>query len=52
MTDYICYCFEYTEADIRNEVAQNHGQSLLLTRIVEAKRQGTCQCDVKNPKGS
>jgi hypothetical protein len=48
----ICYCFEYTELDIRNEVFQNNGQSPLLDRIIEARKQGTCQCDIKNPKGT
>ena len=48
----ICYCFEYTELDIRNEVFQNNGQSPLLDRIIEARKQGTCQCDIKNPNGT
>jgi len=51
MKDYVCYCFEYTESDIRNEVTENNGHSLLLDRIVEARKQGTCQCEAKNPKG-
>ena len=52
MAEFICYCFEYTELDIVNEVAKNHGRSLILERIIEARKNGTCQCYTKNPKGT
>ncbi|PKN38711.1 MAG: BFD-like (2Fe-2S) protein [Deltaproteobacteria bacterium HGW-Deltaproteobacteria-10] len=48
----ICYCFQYTEMDIRKDVFQNNGQSPLLDRIIAERKQGTCQCDIKNPKGT
>jgi hypothetical protein len=48
----ICYCFEYTELDIRNDVFKNNGPSPLLDRIKDVRKQGTCQCDVNNPKGT
>ncbi|MCJ7807613.1 MAG: (2Fe-2S)-binding protein [Dehalococcoidia bacterium] len=52
MNAFICHCFEYTESDIRDEVLQNNGRSLLLERIVEARKAGTCDCDTKNPRGT
>jgi hypothetical protein len=51
MAEFICYCFEYTESDIVNEVVKNHGRSLILEKIIEARKNGTCQCDTKNPRG-
>jgi hypothetical protein len=46
----ICYCFGYSQADIVDDVARHHGRSTILERIAEAKKNGTCQCDTKNPK--
>ena len=52
MAEFICYCFEYTKSDIADEVLKNKGRSLILERIIEARKNGTCQCDTKNPKGT
>jgi hypothetical protein len=52
MAEFICYCFEYTESDIVNEAVKNHGRSLILEKIIEARKNGTCQCDTKNPWGT
>ncbi len=52
MAEFICYCFEYTKSDIVNEVLRNNGCSLILERMFEARKNGTCQCDTKNPKGT
>ena len=46
----ICYCFNYTDADIVADVVARHGQSTIEQRIAEAKKNGRCQCEVKNPK--
>jgi len=48
--ELVCYCFRYTEADIREDV-RAHGTSTILARIVAAKREGACQCALTNPKG-
>jgi hypothetical protein len=48
---FVCYCFEYTRQDIEDDVRQN-GRSLILEKILEAKKLGTCQCATKNPKGT
>lgn len=46
----ICYCFEYTEADIQNDLLENNGRSLILEQITEARKNNTCKCDVKHPE--
>ncbi|MEZ0328396.1 MAG: hypothetical protein ABWK15_02305 [Dissulfuribacterales bacterium] len=50
MAERICWCFGYTDEDIRQDVAQ-HGRSLILERIMENKKGGICDCVHKNPKG-
>jgi len=51
MLEIICYCFNYTRADIARDLREN-GRSSILERIVGEKRLGTCQCTTKNPKGT
>jgi hypothetical protein len=46
----VCYCFDYTDADIIDDFLKHRGCSTILEKIVEAKKTGTCQCDLKNPK--
>jgi hypothetical protein len=46
----ICYCFNYTDADIADDVLENRGRSSIEEKIAKAKKNGTCQCDIKNPK--
>lgn len=46
----ICYCFNYTAGDIRQDVL-THGRSTIMERILVAKAAGACQCAAKNPKG-
>ncbi len=46
----ICYCLEYTEADIVNDVAANNGKSSILDKIAEARKNNLCQCDEKHPE--
>lgn len=48
--EIVCYCFEYTVEDIRNDVLK-HGQSFILGKIEAEKKAGGCDCAVKNPKG-
>ncbi|MEK6202336.1 MAG: hypothetical protein N2A40_07960 [Desulfobulbaceae bacterium] len=50
MSSLICYCFGYTEEDLRQDVLR-HGQSLILKRIVAAKKDGQCRCAETNPAG-
>ena len=47
----ICYCFNHTRAEIERDYCKN-GRSLILEKIIEAKRLGACQCAIKNPRGT
>ena len=50
MSKLICYCFEYTHENIKQDFIAN-GRSLIMERIVAEKKMGACQCTAKNPKG-
>ena len=50
MKGLVCYCFEYTVDDIREDYNEN-GKSLILERIAEEKKRNGCDCVKKNPKG-
>lgn len=50
VNDLICYCFEYSAEDIRQDYAKN-GRSLIMEKIKSEKMFGNCQCSTKNPKG-
>jgi hypothetical protein len=50
MKDLVCYCFEYTAEDVRQDFFRN-GRSLVMEKIQAARQRGGCQCAVKNPKG-
>ncbi len=51
MANLICYCFNYTDDDIKEDVLKNNGKSTIMERIVNEKKAGNCQCETKNPKG-
>ena len=46
----ICYCFGYSEEDIKRDYMEN-GKSLILSKIQMEKKFGNCQCASKNPSG-
>jgi hypothetical protein len=46
----LCYCFAYSLADVRREVAQT-GDSSIPDRIEAEIRSGRCDCERKNPSG-
>lgn len=47
----ICYCFAYSEEDIVRDVIENRGASLILERILNEKKNGTCNCISNHPEG-
>lgn len=47
----LCYCFDYSHADIRREV-EEHGSTDIAERIKREVQAGYCACEVKNPSGS
>jgi hypothetical protein len=47
----VCYCFAFTKADLRNDIA-NRGETDAPRWIAAEIRAGHCACEVKNPEGS
>jgi hypothetical protein len=50
MKELICYCFEYTEQDILDDLNRNKGKSSILAKIAEARKSNNCRCDVQHPE--
>ena len=50
MNNLICYCFGYTEDNIKEDFLKN-GQSLIQKKIQSEKKFGSCECATKHPKG-
>ena len=48
--DIICYCFDYTKGNIKQDLIKN-GRSLIMEKIAAEKKAGGCDCANKNPKG-
>ena len=46
----LCYCFDYSRADIRNDI-ETKGSTTILERIKAEVGAGYCACEVKNPSG-
>jgi hypothetical protein len=47
----LCYCFGYTLADIRQDLA-SRGTSDIPALITAEIKAGHCACEVKNPQGT
>ena len=47
--EYVCYCFEYTEQDIIEDL-KNHRYSTILHKITEEKSNNACNCEEKHPE--
>lgn len=50
MSNYICYCFQYTNEDIKQDFMA-HDRSLIMEKIMAEKKMGTCECATRNPSG-
>jgi len=48
--ELICYCFNFTAADIKNDYLE-HGESTIMALIMNEKKNGRCNCESNNPKG-
>lgn len=46
----LCYCFDYTRADIRRDI-EKYGRSEIPERVKAEVQAGFCACEVKNPSG-
>jgi hypothetical protein len=51
MSKLICFCFNYSEADIEQDVRDNGGKSTILERIKTSKQAGLCRYPETNPTG-
>jgi hypothetical protein len=47
----VCYCFDVSESDIREELART-GKSTASIRIRALIRQNRCACELRHPSGS
>ena len=47
----LCYCFNFSRADVRREVAET-GMCVIPARIAAEVKAGRCACEVKNPSGA
>lgn len=47
----VCYCFGFTVADLRNDIAKRGATDIPAAITAEVKA-GHCACEVKNPQGS
>jgi len=50
LNDLICYCFNYSAEDIKQDYFKND-HSKIMEKIQWEKKLGNCQCAEKNPKG-
>ena len=46
----LCYCFGYTLADVREEIART-GSCSIPPRVAAEVRAGRCACEMMNPSG-
>lgn len=46
----VCYCFNWTRGQIKDEITRV-GKSTASLQIAKEVKAGTCACDIKNPKG-
>lgn len=47
----VCYCFDFTEGMIREEIEQT-GETTIPERITQEIKEGNCQCETMNPQGT
>ena len=48
----VCYCFNYTEQMIVDDVTKNAGKTNIPAEITAQVKAGNCFCEVTNPQGS
>lgn len=46
----VCYCFSFSDADVVADLRE-HGQSRVKQYIRERVRDGSCECEIRNPSG-
>lgn len=48
---FVCYCFEHTRGDLRRDMART-GATDIPERIKQGIKEGSCDCERKNPQGA
>lgn len=48
---HVCYCFDYTRKNLRDEVRKN-GSSKAVEEISALVKKGRCACEFRNPQGN
>ncbi len=48
--ELICYCFGFSEEDIKIDVRKNQ-RSTIMEKIMAEKKAGACRCKETNPAG-
>ncbi|HXH69297.1 MAG TPA: hypothetical protein VNI60_03010 [Pyrinomonadaceae bacterium] len=46
----LCYCFGFTEGDVRKEIAQK-GKSSVPVQVSQFIKEKLCVCEIRNPAG-
>ncbi len=47
----LCYCFGFTEGDMRDEIAQT-GETSIPAQVTQFIKEKLCACEIRNPSGS
>ena len=47
----LCYCFGFTEGDVRKEIAQK-GESSVPKQVSQFIKEKLCVCEIRNPAGA
>lgn len=47
----VCFCLDIQRDDFEQDVLK-HGRSRLIESVLEAIKQGICECKSRNPSGS
>ncbi|MDQ3711540.1 MAG: hypothetical protein M3388_04905 [Acidobacteriota bacterium] len=47
----LCYCFGFTEGDVRREIAEK-GESTVPAQISQFIKEKLCVCEIRNPAGA
>ena len=50
MSKQICYCYGYTEEDIKADLVKNNGKSSIEEKITYNRKHDLCQCDDNHPE--
>lgn len=47
----LCYCFDFTEGDMRKEIART-GNTSIPAQVTQLIKEKLCACEIRNPSGA